>query len=59
MTGEGETMKQREPRKLVQIKYNYKGETYVIAEEAHRAIDRLESLTGAGAKIVLIEQFSV
>ncbi len=52
-------MKQREPRKLVQIKYNYKGETYVIAEEAHRAIDRLESLTWAGAKIVLIEQFSV
>lgn len=43
--------------RMVEVAYTYKGETYYICERAEDALNRLESLTSAGAKIIKVELF--
>jgi hypothetical protein len=50
-------MKDREPKDFVEIWYLYKGERYVRTEKRDEALDRIESITMAGAIITKIESF--
>lgn len=45
--------------KMVEIQYKYRGATYVRADKAEEALDRIESLTASGAIILKIERFTI